>query len=103
MGGWQINGILTLRTGDPVTMAGTSCHGVWSTCMPDYAAGYTGNGNRRLPADALPTSGSIPAHYTVAYSNQAAGIATGGNVGLQIDDRSAHEDAGLLDLQEFQS
>ena len=45
VGGWQINGILTLRTGQPLTMSGASCHGVWSRCLPDYAAGYTGNGN----------------------------------------------------------
>jgi hypothetical protein len=82
-GGWQANGILTLRTGVPITMSGTSCHGVWSRCLPDYVAGYNGNGNSvpaggRTPAEWFDTSA-----YTVAYSNQAAGIATGGDVGLQ--------------------
>ena len=83
VGGWQTNGILTLRTGQPLTVAGANCHGVWNRCLPDYAAGYTGNGN------SVPTGGRTPNQwfdtsvYAVAFSNQAAGIATGGNVGLQ--------------------
>jgi hypothetical protein len=80
VGGWQVNGILTLRTGNPITMAGTSCHGVWSRCLPDYVQGFSGNGNAgpRTPNEWFNT-----ADYTVAYSSQAAGIATGGDVGLQ--------------------
>jgi len=83
IGGWQFNGILTLRTGIPFTMSGTACHGVWSKCMPDYAAGFAGNGN------AAPSGGRTTAqwfdtsHYVAAYSNQAAGVATGGDVGLE--------------------
>jgi hypothetical protein len=83
IGGWQTNGIITLRTGIPYTMSGANCHGVWSKCMPDYVAGYNG------PADQAPSGGRTPSeffninNYTVAYSNQAAGIATGGNVGLE--------------------
>jgi len=83
VGGWQANGILTLRTGQPLTLAGTACHGVWNRCLPDYAAGYTGNGNTPSPGGRTPNEWFNTADFVEAYSNQAAGIATGGNVGLQ--------------------
>jgi hypothetical protein len=83
LGGWQMNGILTMRTGDAYTMSGTSCHGVWSKCMPDYVAGYSGSGNAAPAGGRTPNEWFNTANYTVAFSNQAAGIATGGNVGLQ--------------------
>jgi hypothetical protein len=83
VGGWQANGILTLRTGQPLTLAGTACHGVWNRCLPDYAAGYAGNGNTPSPGGRTPNEWFNTADFVEAYSNQAAGIATGGNVGLQ--------------------
>jgi hypothetical protein len=83
VGGWQANGILTLRTGQPFTLNGASCHGVWSKCLPDYAPGYSGNGNT-VPAGGRSTSEWFDTSaYVEAYSNQTLGIATGGNVGLQ--------------------
>jgi len=83
VGGWQFNGILTMRTGDAFTMSGTSCHGVWSKCMPDYASGFAGNGNAAPSGGRTPNEWFNTANYVVAYSNQAAGVATGGDVGLQ--------------------
>jgi hypothetical protein len=82
-GGWQANGILTMRSGQPATLAGASCHGVWARCLPDYAAGYTGNGNTAPAGGRTPGQWFDTSAFTVAYSNQAAGVATGGNVGLQ--------------------
>jgi hypothetical protein len=82
VGGWQINGILTLRTGVPVTMSGI-CHGVWNRCLPDYATGYTGNGNTPPPGGRTPNEWFNINNYQEAFANQAAGIATGGDVGLQ--------------------
>jgi hypothetical protein len=83
VGGWQLNGILTMRTGDAFTMSGTSCHGVWSKCMPDYVSGFAGNGNMAPPGGRTTAEWFDTANYAVAYSNQAAGVATGGDVGLQ--------------------
>jgi hypothetical protein len=83
VGGWQVNGIITLRTGQPITMAGTSCHGVWNRCLPDYVANYTGNGNSAPAGGRTPNEYFDTSVYTAAYSNQALGIATGGDVGLQ--------------------
>jgi hypothetical protein len=82
LGGWQMNGILSLRTGQPLTLSGI-CHGVWSRCLPDYVSGYSGNGN------SVPSGGRSANEYfdtgvyTEAFANQPAGIATGGDVGLQ--------------------
>ena len=83
IGGWQANGILTLRTGQPLTLAGASCHGVWSRCEPDYVSGYSGNGNTAPAGGRTPGEWFDITDYQVAYSNQATGVATGGNVGLQ--------------------
>jgi hypothetical protein len=83
VGGWQINGILSMRTGQPLTLAGTACHGVWNRCLPDYVQGYTGNGNSAPPGGRTPNEYFNIADFTEAYSNQALGIATGGDVGLQ--------------------
>jgi hypothetical protein len=83
VGGWQVNGVLTLRTGVPFTLSGTSCHGVWSKCMPDYVSGYTGNGNTAPAGGRSANQYFDIGNYAVAFSNQAAGMATGGNVGLQ--------------------
>ncbi len=83
VGGWQMNGILTMRTGIPYTMSGTSCHGVWSKCMPDYVYGFSGNGNQAPQGGRTPNQWFNTANYTVAASNIATGFATGGNVGLE--------------------
>jgi len=83
VGGWQANGILTLRTGQPLTLAGANCHGVWNRCLPDYAPGYSGNGNTAPAGGRTPNEYFDISAYQVAYSNQPAGIATGGDVGLQ--------------------
>lgn len=83
LGGWQFNGILTMRTGDAFTMSGASCHGVWSKCMPDYVSGFAGNGNQAPSGGRTPNQWFDTSLYTLAFSNQAGGIATGGNVGLQ--------------------
>lgn len=83
LGGWQVNGLLTMRSGIPYTLSGASCHGVWSKCMPDYAAGFSGGANAAPAGGRTPNEWFDISAYAVAYSSQAAGIATGGNVGLQ--------------------
>ncbi len=83
VGGWQINGIGTLRTGDAYTMSGTGCHGVWSKCMPSYVTGFSGNGNEAPSGGRTPNEWFNTANYVEAFSNQAEGIADNGNVGLQ--------------------
>ena len=84
LGGWQANGIMSLRTGTPYTVSGTQCQGQWGTCRPDAVNGQTPN--------AAPSNGRSPgtngqwfdtSAYQVAYQNAATGTYTGGNLGLQ--------------------
>ena len=51
-GNWQMNGILSLRTGQPFTINGTQCLGNWGKCMPDLVPGNSGT--RRPPAAVHP-------------------------------------------------
>ncbi|MDQ2898899.1 MAG: carboxypeptidase regulatory-like domain-containing protein [Acidobacteriota bacterium] len=77
-GNWHANGILTLRTGPPYTIAGTSCQGNWNRCVPDLVSG--GNPN------AAPSAGRSPGTNGQWFDIGAFAIAaplTGGNLGLQ--------------------
>jgi hypothetical protein len=84
LGGWQSNGILTLRTGQPFSINGTECQGQWGKCRPDLVPGQN-------PNDA-PSGGRTPGTngqwfninaVQVAYQNPVTGVYTGGNLGLQ--------------------
>jgi hypothetical protein len=54
-GNWQLNGILTLHTGQPFTIDGTGCTGYWSACMPQLVTGQNPN--------AAPSGGRTPADW----------------------------------------
>ena len=43
LGGWALNGILTLRGGIPMSLAYNGCQGVWNSCRPDIVAGKNAN------------------------------------------------------------
>jgi hypothetical protein len=75
IGGWHSNGLLTLRTGQPLTLNGTSCQGVWSKCLPDIAAGYVAN--------QAPAGGRTPNEWFDINAYQVAAPLTGGNLGLE--------------------
>ncbi len=83
-GGWQVNGILTLRTGSShprwrapvVTAFGAAACPITLPDIPEMA--NSAPAGRTHPNEYFDINA-----YTVAYSSQAAGIATGGNVGLQ--------------------
>jgi len=72
-GGWALNGILTIRTGRPLTLGSNKCIGVWASCRVDLVAGKN--------ADGAPPEGRGPAKWfdTSAVAAPAAG--TGGNAG----------------------
>ena len=42
-GNWQLNGVLTLRTGVPYTLRYNGCQGVWGACRPDAISGMDPN------------------------------------------------------------
>jgi hypothetical protein len=74
VGNWHTNGILTLRTGAPYTISGTSCQGVWSHCAPDAVSGYT--------AGQAPPGGRNPNEWFDINAYKVAAPLTGGNLGL---------------------
>ena len=75
VGGWRTNGILSLRKGQPYTMTGASCQGVWALCQPDIASGYK--------ADQAPSGGRNPYGWFDINAYQVATPLTGGDLGLQ--------------------
>ncbi|MDQ6663401.1 MAG: carboxypeptidase regulatory-like domain-containing protein, partial [Acidobacteriota bacterium] len=77
-GNWHANGILTLRTGQPYTVNGTSCQGNWGKCRPDLVSGHNPN--------AAPSAGRTPGTNGQWFDTSAFAVAaplTGGNLGLQ--------------------
>ncbi len=44
VGNWQMNGILTLHTGNPFTLDATGCQGQWNLCRPDAVPGMNPQG-----------------------------------------------------------
>ena len=78
---WQVNGILTLHTGNPFTLRSNGCVGVWASCFPNLVPGKN--------PQAAPAGGRSPDHWfdtsaVVAIStlSSPANI-TEGNLGLQ--------------------
>ena len=101
-GGWQLNGILSLRTGQPITIAGTACQGNWGRCKPDLIAGKDPN--------AAPSGGRSPGTngqwfdtgaFLVADQNAATGYYTGGNLGLQSNNGPPTRTLDMSIFKEF--
>jgi hypothetical protein len=83
VGNWHMNGILSLRTGQPFGINGANCVGNWGRCLAVF------NGTN---PNAAPAAGRTPgtngqwfdiSGYSPAYQNAAAGIYTNGSLGLQ--------------------
>jgi hypothetical protein len=77
LGNWQVNGILSLRTGQPFTLNFNGCQGVWSRCQPDLAPGADPN--------AAPAGGRTPSQWFNTANILPAAPLTGGNLGLQTN------------------
>jgi hypothetical protein len=84
IGQWQMNGILSLRTGQPITISGTQCVGQWSRCEADVVPGANPNdapdGGRQVNTDGYWFN---PAAFMVAAQDAKQNYYTGGNLGLQ--------------------
>jgi hypothetical protein len=76
LGNWQMNGILTLHTGQPYTVRANGCQGVWSGgCSPNLVAGTDPN--------AAPANGRNPSQWFNTANFLAPASLTQGNLGLQ--------------------
>ncbi len=72
-GNWRVNGILSLRTGNPYTLRWNGCQGVWGACRPDLAGG---------DPDRAPSSGRNPEQWFDTSAATKAASLTGGNFPL---------------------
>jgi hypothetical protein len=72
VGGWQMNGILTLRTGNPATFSTNNCVGSFSKCLPDITAKV-----------GAPAGGRSAAQWFDTSVVRAPAPGTQGNAGLQ--------------------
>jgi hypothetical protein len=75
IGNWHVNGILTLRTGQPYTLRYNGCQGVWGACRPDAITGMDPN--------AAPPGGRNPNEWFNISNVAVPAALTGGNLGLQ--------------------
>jgi hypothetical protein len=75
-GGWQLNGILTLHTGQPFTLRANGCQGVFNTgCSPDLVPGTDPN--------AAPAGGRNPSEWFNIGNITTPGPLSQGDLGLQ--------------------
>ncbi len=75
LGGWTVNGLLTLRTGQPYTIRYNGCQGVWNECTASVVQGANPN--------AAPAGGSTPNEWFNIANFTTPAPLTGGNLGLQ--------------------
>ncbi len=90
IGGWQVNGILTLRTGSPYTLGTNNCVGSFNGCTPDVV----GSGD---PKNAPAAGRSADQWFdTSAVTKPAPG--TNGNLGIQSNNAPGQK---YMDLSLF--
>jgi hypothetical protein len=79
LGNWQVNGILSLRTGQPYTLTSSGCLVVNGGCGPQIKSGSS--------ADAAPSGGRNPSHWfdTSNFLPVGSQGLSEGNVGLQTN------------------
>jgi len=86
-GNWQLNGVLTLRTGPPFTLSsgGGACANVISengSCLPTMAAGQS-NPNQAPSGGRSPNAWFNTANFVPISQLTSAQLSTQGNTGLQ--------------------
>jgi hypothetical protein len=77
LGNWQMNGVLTLHTGQPFTVRANGCQGVWNGCSPNLVAGTDPN--------AAPATGRNPSQWFNTANFAAPAALSEGNLGLQTN------------------
>ena len=77
LGGWQVNGILTIRTGAPYTLGTNQCVGTFYNCQPDAVPGKE--------SDAAPSGGRTPNQWFDIANLVKPTAGTPGSLGLQTN------------------
>jgi hypothetical protein len=73
IGGWALGGIITIRTGVPLTLGYNGCQGQWAYCFPNIIGGMSANG--------APSGGRTAAEWFNTSAVGPAVAGTGGDAG----------------------
>lgn len=92
LGDWQVNGILTLRTGSPYTLGTNQCVGSFNNCLPDVVAGKNPN--------AEPAGGRRPEQWFDIANVTRPTPGTPGNLGYQTQNAPGQ---GYMDFSLFKA
>jgi len=92
-GNWQLNGVLTLHTGQPVTLDSTGCEGQWNLCRPELISG--------LNPQAAPPGGRTPSEWFNVAAVTGPAPLTGGNLGLQSNTSPATKNLDFSVFKDF--
>jgi hypothetical protein len=87
-GNWQVNGILTLHTGQPFTVNANGCQGVWAGCFPEVSG----------DPNSAPAGGRTPSEFFNTANFSAPAPLSEGTVG---DNRNYGPPLRNLDLSVF--
>jgi len=96
LGDWQLNSVLTFRTGPPTTIGATgvdSCVGYFANCQPDLVAGQNPN--------SAPSGGRNPQEWFNTSAVVAAAKGTPGNLGLQTNNSPGQRSVDLSLFKSF--
>jgi hypothetical protein len=77
LGGWQINSVMSFRTGAPITLSTNNCVGSFGNCQPDAVAGKSSN--------AAPSGGRNVNQWWDIANVTAPTPGTPGSLGLQTN------------------
>ena len=77
LGGWQINSVMTFRTGPPITLTTNNCVGSFNNCQPDAVSGVSSN--------AAPSGGRNVNQWWDIATVKAPTPGTPGSLGLQTN------------------
>jgi hypothetical protein len=93
LGDWQMNSVLTFRTGPPVTLGTNACVGTFGTCQPDVVAG-------KDPKNA-PAGGRRPEQWFDTTAVVAPKPGTPGNLGIQSNNVPGQRSVDLSLFKDF--
>ena len=93
VGNWQLNSVLTFRTGAPFTLGTLECVGTFGTCQPDVLPG-------KDPKNA-PAGGRRPQEWFDTSAVVAPAPGTPGTLGVQSNNRPGQRNVDLSLFKDF--
>jgi hypothetical protein len=93
VGNWQLNSVVTFRTGAPYTLGTTQCVGTFGTCQPDVLPG-------KDPKNA-PAGGRRPEEWFDTSAVVAPAPGTPGTLGVESNNRPGQRNVDLSLFKDF--